>query len=160
MWFLNFIPDALLQLAILSVLFSGVGLYILGMFLNFIPALYPYKEPIRILATVLIIAGVYGEGSYSNEMMWREKVAEAKAKVAEAEAKSAEANVVIQTKIVKQKEIVHDVQVQLQKEIQVVEKQIDAECKLDPIVPTLHNKAAKNPFNPVYLDPIDAKDKK
>jgi len=89
---------------------------------------------------------VYGEGSYSNEMAWRMKVAEAQAAVAAAEAKSAEVNTVIQTKIVKQKQIVHDKQIVVQKEIQQVEKQIDAECKLDPVVVKILNEAATNPF--------------
>lgn len=146
MWFLNFIPDSLLQFAILSVLFTGIGLYILGIFINFFPVFYPYKEPIRILATILIVAGVYGEGSYANEMSWRMKIAEAQAKIAQAEAKSAEVNTVIETKIVKQKQIVHDKQIVIQKEIQVNEKLIDAECKLNPVVITILNDAATNPF--------------
>jgi len=145
-WFLSFIPDSFLHLVILSVLGTGGALYLFGLFINFFPAAYPYKEPIRILATVLMVLGVYGEGSYANEMSWRLKVAEAQAKIAEAEAKSAEVNTVIQTKIVKQKEIVHDKQIVVQKEIQINEKLIDAECKLDPIVVKILNDAAANPF--------------
>ena len=147
MWFINFIPDSVLQFAILSVLGVGVVLYILGLFLNFLPPLRPYKEPIRILATILIVVGVYGEGSYANEMSWRAKVKEAEEKVRLAEEQSKEANTVIETKIVKQKQIVHDVQVQIQKEIQVNEKVINAECKLDPIVIKILNDAATNPFS-------------
>jgi len=146
MWFLSFIPDSLLHAAILSVLFAGGGLYIFGMFINFFPAAAPYKEPIRILATVLMVLGIYGYGSYANEMSWRLKVAEAEAKVAEAEAKSEKVNTVIETKIVKQKQVIHDVQLQIQKEIQVNEKLIDAECKLDPVVVKILNEAAANPF--------------
>lgn len=146
MWFLNFIPNSLLQTAILGTLFIGLGLYVFGLVINFFPAAYPYKEPIRILATILIVAGIYGYGSYANEMSWRAKVAEMQAKVAEAEAKSEKVNTVIETKIVKQKQVIHDVQVQIQKEIQVNEKLINAECKLDPVVIKILNSAATNPF--------------
>ena len=146
-WFLNFIPDSVLQFAILCVLGLGAGLYVLGLFLNFLPPLRPYKELIRILATVLMVAGVYGYGSYANEMSWRAKVREAEEKVKLAEEQSKEVNTVIETKIVKQKQVIHDVQVQLQKEIQVNEKIINAECKLDPIVVKILNNAATNPFN-------------
>lgn len=146
MWFLNFIPDSILQLAILSVLGAGAALYVFGLFINFFPPLYPYKEAIRILATVLIVCGVYGYGSYANEMSWRAKVKEAEEKVRLAEEQSKKVNTVIETKIVKQKQVIHDVQVQIQKEIQVNEKLIDAECKLDPIVIRILNQAATNPF--------------
>jgi hypothetical protein len=146
MWFLNFIPDSLLQTAILGVLFVGIGLYVLGLFINLFPPAYPYKEPIRILATILIIAGVYGEGSYFNEMSWREKLKQAQEAVAAAEQKSQQVNTVIQTKIVTQKQVVHDKQIVIQKEIQEVEKQIDKECKLDPVVIQILNEAANNPF--------------
>ena len=147
MWFLNFIPDSVLQFAILSVLGVGLVLYVIGLLLGFFPAFNVYKEPIRILATLLIVAGVYGEGSYANEMSWRAKVKEAEEKVRLAAEQSKEVNTVIETKIVKQKQIVHDVQVQIQKEIQVNEKIINAECKLDPVVVKILNNAATNPFN-------------
>jgi len=147
MWMLSFIPDSVLQFAILSVLGVGLVLYVIGLLLGFFPAFNLYKEPIRILATLLIVAGVYGEGSYANEMSWRAKVKEAEEKVKLAEEQSKEVNTVIQTKIVKQKEVIHDVQVQIQKEIQVNEKVINAECKLDPVVVKILNNAATNPFN-------------
>ena len=144
---LSFIPDSVLQFAILSVLGVGLVLYVIGLLLGFFPAFNVYKEPIRILATLLIVAGVYGEGSYANEMSWRAKVKEAEEKVRLAAEQSKEVNTVIETKIVKQKQIVHDVQVQIQKEIQVNEKIINAECKLDPVVVKILNNAATNPFN-------------
>jgi len=144
---LSFIPDSVLQFAILSVLGVGVVLYIIGLLIGFFPAFRLYKEPIRILAMVLIVAGVYGEGSYANEMSWRAKVKEAEEKVKLAQEQSKEVNTIIETKIVKQKQIVHDVQVQIQKEIQVNEKLINAECKLDPVVVKILNDAATNPFS-------------
>jgi len=147
MWMLSFIPDSVLQFAILSVLGVGVVLYIIGLLIGFFPAFRLYKEPIRILAMVLIVAGVYGEGSYANEMSWRAKVKEAEEKVKLAQEQSKEVNTIIETKIVKQKQIVHDVQVQIQKEIQVNEKLINAECKLDPVVVKILNDAATNPFS-------------
>ena len=147
MWMLSFIPDSVLQFAILSVLGVGVVLYIIGLLIGFFPAFRLYKEPIRILAMVLIVAGVYGEGSYANEMSWRAKVKEAEEKVKLAQEQSKEVNTIIETKIVKKKQIVHDVQVQIQKEIQVNEKLINAECKLDPVVVKILNDAATNPFS-------------
>jgi hypothetical protein len=146
MWMLAFIPDSLLQTAILSVLLTGAGLYVFGLFINFFPSAYPYREPIRIIATILMVVGIYGYGSYANEMSWRAKVADMKAQVEAAQAKSQEVNTVIQTKIVVQKQVVHDRQVVVQKEIQVNEKLIDKDCKLDPVVVKILNDSAADPF--------------
>ena len=84
MWFLNFIPDSLLHEFIIIVLAAGAGLYVIGLLINFIPPLYPYKEMIRIVGTILMVAGVYGIGSYSTEMVWRARMEAAQAQVEKA----------------------------------------------------------------------------
>jgi len=147
LWFLSFISDSLLHFVTLAILFSGIVLYIIGLLANFVPATYPYREFIKIASTLLIVIGVYFVGSYENEMAWRKKVEEAEAKVAAAEAKSAEVNTKIKTKIVTRTKVVHDHQIIVRQELQQVEKQINAECTLDPIVNKIHNDAAKNPMS-------------
>jgi hypothetical protein len=145
MWLLSFLPDNWLHLAVFVILGTGCALYLAGLFLNLYPPAYPYREPIRIISTVLMIAGVYFYGSYDTEMEWRKKVEEVQAKLAIAQEQSNTANVQIQTKIVVQKQIIHDKQIVVQKEIQEVEKRIDSECKLDPVIPKILNDAAVNP---------------
>jgi len=145
MWLLHFLPDSLIHGIILLTLYFGVGLYIIGILGNFLRFLAPYKEIIRIISTILIIVSIYFYGSYNTEMEWRKKVAEAQAKVAIAEAKSQQVNTVIETKIVNQTKVIHDKQIVIQHEIQTVEKQIDSECKLDPVVIKIVNEAAENP---------------
>ena len=76
MWFLSFVPDSWLNLAVLSILGAGVLIYVLSYFVAFIPTLIPAKEPIRIIGTLLVVAGVYFYGSYDTEMSWRSKIAE------------------------------------------------------------------------------------
>lgn len=147
MWFLSFIPDSFLHFIILTILVSGVGLYILGLLTNFIPVIYPFKEPIRIVSTILIVAGVYFLGGYNTEMDWRKKVEEAEAKVAAAEAKSAEVNTKIKTKIITRTKVVHDRQIVIKRELKEVEKRINEECRLDPVVTKIHNDAAINPMS-------------
>jgi hypothetical protein len=146
MWFLSFIPDSLLHGVILSVLCTGAVLYLFSLFINLYPPAYPFKEPIKILATVLMIIGVYGYGSYDNEMSWRERVKEAESKVAAAKAESAVANSQLETKIITRTKIIRDNKVVVKKEIQIVKQQIDTGCKLDPVVPKIHNDAARDPF--------------
>jgi hypothetical protein len=160
-WALSLIPDSVLiyiyHTFILIGLLCYIGSKLASKFpFKYIPILGQYRFISEIVGVILLTLGAWCIGGYDVEMAWRDKVKQVEAKIETAKEESKEANIQIQTKIVKQKEIVHDVQIQVQKEIQVVEKQIDAECKLDPVVPTIHNKAAKNPFNPVYLDPRDA----
>jgi hypothetical protein len=164
-WVLGLIPDDILiyiyNVFIVIGLIGYIGSKLASKFpFKYIPIIGQYTTICEILGVILLTLGAWCIGGYDVEMAWRDKVKQVESKIEVAKEESKEANIIIQTKIVKQKEIVHDVQIQVQKEIQIVEKQIDAECKLDPVVPTIHNKAAKNPFNPVYLDPKDARDKK
>lgn len=111
MWLLSFLPDTLLMYIVNIILITGVISFILAFFvlhkiLNKIPGLSKYVTVIQIVSAVLLIAGIYFKGGYSTEMMWRERVQELEAKVAAAEAESKKENVVIQEKIVKQKEFI------------------------------------------------------
>jgi hypothetical protein len=142
MWMLSFIPDAWLYLAVISVLFVGVGLYALSFFTRFIPPLIPYSGITRIVATVLIVCGIYFYGSYSTEMSWRNKVAELEEKVKISEAKSKAANVEIQTVYRDKVKIVKETQVVIQERIKEVEKLIDAQCTVDESVIQILNDAA------------------
>jgi len=145
MWLLHFVPDNLLHYVINAFLFSGIGLYILGLLSNFIRFMTPYKEMIRIISTLLIIVSIYFYGRYTTDQEWRAKVEAAQAQVAAAEAKAQQVNTQVETKIVTQTQVIHDKQIVIQHEIQAVEKQIDSECKLDPVVVKIVNDAAQNP---------------
>ncbi len=60
----------------------------------------------QIVSALLLTAGIYFKGGYTTEMMWRDRVKELEAKVAAAETESKQENVVVQEKIVKQKEFI------------------------------------------------------
>jgi hypothetical protein len=146
MWILHFIPDSFLRTVILGILFTGAGLYGLSIATILLPFTKSYREILRIVATILMVAGVYFYGSYDTEMRWREKVKEAEKKVAVAEEKAKQINTVIETQIVHDIQVVHDKQIVIKNQIKEVEKVIDAKCELDPVVPKIHNSAAENPF--------------
>ena len=95
MWILSFVPDAWLQLAVYTVLFTGVGMYVVSLFLNLMPTLLPYREPIRILGTLLAVAGVWFHGGYEADAACRARVAEMESKVKISEQQSKDANVQI-----------------------------------------------------------------
>lgn len=145
MWILSLVPDNWLHLAIVAVLFSGIGLYAFSFFLNLFPAAKPYRIAIQALGSLMAILGVYFFGAYSTEMEWRGKVAEAEAKVAIAEQKSKETNTVIQKVYVDKVKVVKEVQVKIEERIIEKEKIIDAECKVSPDALSILNDAAKRP---------------
>jgi hypothetical protein len=145
MWLLSFVPDSWLHLAVLAVLASGVGMYVLSLFVNFIPPLKIYKTPIQLIGSLLAIAGVYFYGSYATEMEWRDKVKEAEAKVAIAEAKSQEVNTVIKKVYVDKVKVIHDTKIVIQEKIVNVAEKMDAKCEVIPEALDILNEAAKKP---------------
>jgi len=142
MWILSFIPDALLHLAVISVLFTGLGLYAISFFTRFVPPLIPYSGIVRIVGTVLIVGGIYFYGSYSTEMLWRNKAAELQEQVKVSEAKSKSANTKIEIVYRDRVKLVKDTQVVIQERIKEVEKRIDSQCTVDNSVIQILNDAA------------------
>lgn len=143
---LSFIPDALLHLVVIFVLFAGAGIYALSFFTRFVPPLIPYSGITRIIGTVLIVAGIYFYGSYSTEMSWRNRVAELEDKVKVSEAKSKEVNVQIQTVYKDRVKVVKETQVVIQERIKEVEKRIDSQCTIDTeVIKILNDAAARKP---------------
>lgn len=143
MWMLNFLPDSWLHAFVLLILSAGIILYALSLLANFIPPALPYRTPIRILGTILLIAGVYFYGSYDNEMKWRAEAAKLKAdmdrKVALSEKNSKQVitKYVTKTKVIKEK---GDAIKKLSKHV----KEADAQCVVPKSFVLLHDSAAKN----------------
>jgi hypothetical protein len=111
MFLLHLLPDALLMYIVNIVLIVGVISFILAFFvlhkiLNKIPGLSKYALAFQIVSAVLLVAGIYFKGGYTTEMMWRDRVKELETKVAAAEAESKKENIVVQEKIVQQKEYI------------------------------------------------------
>jgi hypothetical protein len=144
MWFLSFIPDSWLNLAVLSILGAGVLIYVLSYFVAFIPTLIPAKEPIRIIGTLLVVAGVYFYGSYDTEMSWRSKIAEQSIAIEKAFEQSKSANAKIENDAKERVKVIY-------KNATIVKQYIDREivkydetCKIPDEVVKAHNAAAKN----------------
>lgn len=144
MWMLSFIPDAWLHLAVLGVLGLGAAIYILSYFTVLIPPLIPAKEFIRILGTVVIVAGVFFYGSYDTEMSWRNRVAEAEAKVARAEVASKEANDKLIKKSTERVQVIKERGTIVRQYIDREVVKYDDSCKIPDAVVRAHNAAAKN----------------
>jgi len=88
MWFLNFIPTELLQLAIHGVVALGVILSLAGAFASRIAFIGQYGIAAKILGSVLLLIGVFFEGGYGVEMSYRLKTQQLQAEIATVEKKS------------------------------------------------------------------------
>jgi preprotein translocase subunit SecF len=144
-WMFSIIPDAILNWVYWSIIVVGLTGVFAGWFGRFIPVYGRYVEYLKPIGIVLLVLGVWLRGGYDVEMAWRSKVAEAEAKVAQAEQKSQELNANLVAEQKKKQKVRVEYYNTVKTQIQEVEKQINADCKLDPKVNELVNKAAKNP---------------
>mgnify|MGYP003704174501 CR=1 FL=1 len=143
MFLLHFIPDEWLHLAVLAILIAGVVLYGISFLFRFALPLLPYKEPTRILGTLLMVAGVYFYGSYDTEMAWRSKVAEIQTQINISEQKSKVENDKLKDQLKEKQKVITKTQVVIQERIKEVAKQVDDQCVVNPDVIKILNDAAK-----------------
>ena len=147
---LAWVPDSLLLWIVHAVLIAGLigsflSFFLLHRIVRWFPALAPWHLLLQIISITLLVGGVYFKGGYDTESAWRAKVKEAEAKVAIAEQQSEKLNEDLKVEQKKKAKVRVEYYNTVKTEIKEVEKQINAECKLDPKVNELLNKAAKNP---------------
>lgn len=150
MWMLSFVPDSFLLYIINTILLAGaVGSFLtffaLNRILRWFPWIAPYYLILQIVSAALLVGGIYFKGGYSVEMAWRGKVAEAEAKVAVVEEQSKELNKKLEEERKKKQKVKVEYYTTVKTQIREVEKQINADCRIDPKVNELVNKAATNP---------------
>jgi hypothetical protein len=150
MWMLGFVPDSLLLYIINTVLLVGavgsfLSFFLLHKILNKFPALAPYHLLIQVVSAVLLVAGIYFKGGYGVEMSWRDKVKEAEAKVAVIEEQSRELNQQLEEERKKKQQVKIEYYTTVKTQIKEVATKINADCRVDPTVNELLNKAATNP---------------
>lgn len=91
MWFLNWLPDSILELIIYGILGVGfiatlVSLILINPLLRFMPGLAGSYRLIQVGSVAVFLLGVYLFGGYNTEMTWRERANELKHKAELAEA--------------------------------------------------------------------------
>lgn len=84
-------------------------------------------------------------GGYGVQMMWKKRVEEMEAKVKVAEEQSKQQNVVIKEKIVYKTKLVEKKTVEYVDRVKEIAKEVDAQCKVDPRIVEVINKAAEDP---------------
>lgn len=145
MWMLTFLPDDWLTWVAHAVTAVGALGLVAGFFLSAIPLISQYGRLIRPIFALILMVGIYFEGSVTTELAWRKAVADMEEKVRAAEAKSAVVNTEIQTRVVKQIQVVKEKEFIIQEKIREVEKVIDANCDVPNEAVKLINEAAEMP---------------
>jgi hypothetical protein len=138
---LSMLPDLVFHLCVLV----GVVGIIASIILSAIPVIGNYKLPIQLVATLLLVLGVYFEGSISTRKEWEAKVEEAKLEVAKKEVVSAEVTTKIVTKYVEKIKVVKEKGDVIIKEVpKYITKESDAKCDIPNAFIVLHDSASRN----------------
>ena len=150
MWMLSFIPDSFLLWVIHAVLVAGIvgtllSFFLLNRLLRWFPQLALIHFPAQVISIAMLAAGLYFSGGYHTEMEWRERVAKLEEQIAKMEKESDELNKKLDAERKKKQKVRTEYYNTVKTEIREVERQINAECKVDPKATELINKAAKNP---------------
>jgi hypothetical protein len=143
MWFLSFLPTSFLSFLVHSMLFFGLVGYLANIFLKNIPIIKQYSVPLKIISIVLVVLGIFFEGSLMTEKSWRAKVEELEQKIAIAEVKSNETNTKIETVYVDRIETVKEIQYVTLKNIRSNSAAMDKDCKIEKNVIDLLNNSAR-----------------
>lgn len=144
-WMLSLIPDSVLNWVYWAIIALGITGLAAGWLGRWIPFYGKYVQFLKPIGIVLLVVGVWLRGGYDTEMAWRAKVDEAQAKVEAARRESEEVNKRLEEEKKKKQKVRVEYYNTVKTEIKEVEKLIDADCRLDPKVNELVNKAAKNP---------------
>lgn len=141
MWILSYLPTWIFYAIVVLGILGVVASYVLSM----VPLVNQYKIPLQVVSIVVIAFGVFIIGGVENELSWQAKVKELEAQVAVATAKSNETNTIVQQKVITKIQIVKQQFEVVKKEIEVQKEYINADCKVNPIVIDLYNKAVAEP---------------
>ena len=126
----------------------GVAGYALSGVLANVPQLKGHSLVVKLACAAMIFIGIFMYGGAGVAEIYQARVQELQSKIAVAEQASKDATHEVQTKVVEHTKIIRKTKTEYLNRIQVVEKQLDAECPgLAPDVVDILNKAARNPFS-------------
>lgn len=145
MWFLSFIPDSWIQLAIHALTFFGLSLFVAGSIAHKLPFLGSRGRLIKVIGAIILLVGVFFEGGIGNEMSWRARVAQQEAEIEKLKAASSEATTKIVTKYIERTKVVKEKSNAIIKEVpRYITKNADANCTIPKSAIVLHDAASQN----------------
>lgn len=145
MWFLSFVPDAVLIYILYGMLSLGVAGYVGSLFLRFIPMINLWAVPIRVTSVVVFMVGLFFLGGHGVEMSWRAEADRLKQEIVRKEQESQQATAKVVTKYIDRVKIVKETSDEQIKAIpQLISKDSDDRCDVPVGFRVLHDAAAKN----------------
>lgn len=98
MFFLQWLPNSILEFVIFSILGLGlittiISIFFINPLLRLIPSFAGSYQLIQLTSIATFLLGIYLWGGYSTEMRWRERAEKAEAAAKEAEARSKDLNI-------------------------------------------------------------------
>ncbi len=144
MWFLtSFLPDWLVTYFVHIIFVVGlVGTFAASLVAK-LPFIGNYGRMIQPIGMILLVVGIFLEGSWWNERGWQAKIAELQQKVQIAEQQSKDTNEKLDTALKEKTKVIKEKQIVIQEKIKEVQVKIDAECKVAPEAIQLLNDAAR-----------------
>jgi hypothetical protein len=125
---------------------SSLVVFILSGVLVHFPAIGIYAKFLKPVAGILTLACVFMYGGSGVQAMWEEKVRVAQEEADRKAQESKEFSEKLDAERKKKQKVRIEYYNTIKTEIQVQKEFIDKDCKIDPKVPELLNKAAKNPM--------------
>ena len=108
MWLLHLLPESFILYITYGLMGAGLAGLLASWLITFIPFLNIHRTWVQLVSILLLVSGIYWYGGYSNELSWRERVAEMEDKVRVAEQKAQQVNTKIETRIVEKTKVVRE----------------------------------------------------
>lgn len=144
MWLLtSLLPDWLITYFVHIVFAIGVVSTFAASLVAKIPFISNYGRLVQPIGMVILVVGIFLEGSWWNERSWQEKVKELEAKVKVAEQQSAETNQKLDETLKQKNKVIKEKQIVIQEKIKEVQVKVNADCKIAPEAVQIINDAAK-----------------
>lgn len=147
MWLLHLLPDGLIQFIVHTILILGLvgsiaSFALINILIRWSPAVANYYRPVQLISMILLVSGVYFEGGYSTEMIWREKMRELEGKIAAAEEQAKKANEELEKKYEDKVKSVKNKTVVVNQYIDREIVKYDNQCKIPDEFVKAHNQSA------------------
>lgn len=144
MWLLtSLLPDWLITYFVHIVFAVGVVSTFAASIVAKIPFISNYGRLVQPIGMVILVVGIFLEGSWWNERSWQEKIKELQAKVKIAEQQSEETNVKLDEALKQKSKVIKEKQIVIQEKIKEVQVKVNADCKIAPEAVQIINDAAK-----------------
>lgn len=128
---------------------AGLIVYFFTGIMSHFPGISAYAKFFKPVAGVITLLCVFMYGGAGVQAMWEEKVRVAQAEADMKAALAKQLNEDLEKERLKKQQIVVEYKDRIKKEIKIQKEFIDKDCKIDPKVPELLNKAATNPFGEI-----------